>query len=142
MIDILKPPVAINLGFVGENKFRTFQFDVSTWISKYPSGIVSVVFERPDGLTYIVANGIKESPAEWTPAAADLAVAGYGQVEVRITGDDLAGKSATIRTYVSDSLESVGAPPDPQRQAGYRKLYWQKKKRKRRPASCLDTPGL
>ena len=37
------------IGKSGENEYRSFCFDISKWLKKYPDGIVSAMFKRPDG---------------------------------------------------------------------------------------------
>lgn len=113
MINVLNPPSEIRLGYVGENEFRPIQFDVSAWLQAYPQGTVSIVFSRPDGLLYPVVENCTESPAEWKPSAADLALQGSGYVEARIISGDVIGKSSKIQTRTVSSLGSSGNPPDP-----------------------------
>ena len=47
-INVTKPPLSINLGYTGENNYRSFEFDVTAWKTMYPNGMVSVAFRRPD----------------------------------------------------------------------------------------------
>lgn len=113
MISITNPPSELRIGYVGENNFRTIQFDVSEWLKAHPAGTISIVFSRPDGEIYPVAAGITVSPAEWKPTTADLAVPGLGFIEIRIIDGDVIGKSCKIATCTISSLGSTGDPPLP-----------------------------
>lgn len=109
-IDINMPPMgAIPIGHRGENDFRAVTIDVSAWLELWPEGAVSVIYRRPDGEIYPVVVNAAASPVVWRPTATDTAVAGRGQLEVRIKSGDVLGKSCTIFVKV---LTAVGEPGD------------------------------
>lgn len=114
MINLNNPPMPLIIGRQGENQYRAIEFDVSDWLSQYPDGAVSIIFERPDGEKYPVVVGAVSSPAVWTPSAADTAVSGYGKLELRISSGEVLGKSTVIQTTTYPSINGDGtAPPTP-----------------------------
>ena len=101
------------VGRVGENAYRTHKFDVSPWLEEYPSGTVSIVYKRPDGQMRPVVVGGTSSPIQWTPDAADTAVPGVGQIELRLLDGETVGKTHIITAYVEQSIGGTGPVPPP-----------------------------
>ena len=95
------------VGRVGENAYRTHKFDVSPWLEEYPEGTVSIVYKRPDGQMRPVVVGGTSSPIQWTPDAADTAVPGVGQIELRLLDGETVGKThiITCLLYTSDAAD-------------------------------------
>lgn len=109
-ININNPPVrTIPIGRMGENNFREIMIDVSSWLTEYPNGKISVIYRRPDGELYPVVVNARESPIVWRPTATDTAVPGAGAIEARVQVGDMLGKSCTIPTK---ALPALGAPGD------------------------------
>lgn len=101
------------VGRVGENAYRTHKFDVSPWLEEYPDGTVSIVYKRPDGQIRPVVVGGTSSPIQWTPDAADTAVPGVGQIELRLLDGETVGKTHIITAYVEQSIGGTGPVPPP-----------------------------
>lgn len=112
VININNPPLgAVPIGRVGENDFRAIEIDVSTWLTAWPEGKISVIYRRPDGELYPVIVNATASPVTWRPTATDTAAAGNGQLEARIQIGDVLGKSCTIPVKVADALGNAGETP-------------------------------
>ena len=94
----------LRIGKTGENAFRTFSFDVSDWVAEYPRGEITGVYRRPDDAVYPVKIHVKKGTAHWTVTATDLAIAGSGEMELRITDGDVIGKSMRFPCIVSEAL--------------------------------------
>lgn len=115
MINLSKPPIFLVIGRQGENLYRPIAFDAADWLTRFPDGAVSIVFERPDGEKYPVVVGAVSSPVIWTPSATDTAVSGYGKLELRMSSGDVLGKSVAIQTTTAPSINGDGtAPPPPE----------------------------
>lgn len=112
IININNPPLhAVAISRKGENEFREIVIDVSSWLSEYPDGKISVIYCRPDGELYPVIVNAAESPIIWRPTATDTAVSGVGAIEVRIQIGDVLGKSCMIRANVLGALGAPGVTP-------------------------------
>lgn len=103
------------IGKSGENEYRSFCFDISKWLEKYPEGIVTAIFKRPDGVTYPVAVSVDGEVVTWTVTATELAASGKGELELSIHFGEVIGKSASIITVSEISLEPTVTPTDPER---------------------------
>jgi len=99
------------IGRQGEHDFSRIHFVMGQWAVQYPTGSVSVVYERPDGETYPVVTEGRASGVVWQPSLADLSVAGAGRLECRITTETGLGKSATVPVSVAPAIGAVGAVP-------------------------------
>jgi hypothetical protein len=113
VINLNNPPMPLIIGRQGENQYCAIEFDVFDWLTQHPNGVVSVVFDRPDGERYVVVAGAVTSPVVWTPSATDTAVAGNGRLELRISVDNMLGKSTVIQTTTIASIYGDGAVPSP-----------------------------
>ncbi len=102
------------IGKSGENEYRSFCFDISKWLKKYPDGIVSAVFKRPDGVTYPVAVSVMGEVVTWTVTSTELVACGRGELELSIHSQNVIGKSASIITVSEGSLEPTVTPTDPE----------------------------
>lgn len=105
----------LRIGKTGENAFRTFSFDVSDWVAEYPRGEITGVYRRPDDAVYPVKIHVKKGTAHWTVNATDLAIAGSGELELRITDGDVIEKSMRFPCIVSEALCAGEEPPAPAR---------------------------
>lgn len=107
------PPKLINLGHKGENKYTTISMDMSSWLSKYPNGEISLVYQRPDGEIYSPEVITQSGITDWVVTDIDTACHGNGVIEYRIVVDDMIGKSIKIQTNVLDSLHATTDSPTP-----------------------------
>lgn len=107
-------PLEIFIGYTGENIFRSFAFDVTEWKKKYPEGVVSISFRRPDQTTgYPVVVNSSENPVIWTVTKADVSVPGKGEIVLRLSENEVIGKTFSIPTITKASPDFTGDPPDP-----------------------------
>lgn len=104
---------SVQIGRQGEYDFNEIHFTMAQWGAQHPDGMVTVVYERPDGETYPVVAAASPSNVVWTPNLADLSVAGAGRLEARLSTNSGMGKSATIPVSVAPSISAVGAVPVP-----------------------------
>ncbi len=103
----------LRIGKVGENEFRTLEFDVRPWLSLYPAGNITAIFRRPDDQSYPVNVVTEGGISRWTVAAVDLAVAGCGEFEIRILNGAIIGKSCRFSCIVEESSTQGAVPPPP-----------------------------
>lgn len=103
----------LRIGKVGENEFRTFRFDVTPWVTVYPAGEILGIYRRPDGLAYPVPLSRRGNTAAWTVTNTDLAVAGHGEMELRIVCGAILGKSARFACIVSEAIAPGTTPETP-----------------------------
>jgi hypothetical protein len=107
-------PLEIFIGYTGENIFRSFAFDVTEWKNKYPEGVVSISFRRPDQTTgYPVVVNSSENPVIWTVTKAEVSVPGKGEIVLRLSENEVIGKTYSIPTITKASPDFTGDPPDP-----------------------------
>lgn len=114
MIDLNKA-ATVFIGRRGENHFRKLEFDVSSLIGdEYPGEALTALYKRPDGTAYPVATSYAEGVLTWSPGAADTEITGVGRLEIRVTQEDVVGKSARVLTVVEDALaDGIAEPPEP-----------------------------
>ena len=107
-------PLEIFIGYTGENIFRSFAFDVTEWKNKYPEGMVSIFFRRPDQtIGYPVVVNSSENPVIWTVTKAEVSVPGKGEIVLRLSENEVIGKTYSIPTITKASPDFTGDPPDP-----------------------------
>lgn len=113
MYEIESNSLVLRIGKSGENEFRTFTFDVSPWAAVYPEGEIQGIYRRPDGWAYSVPIRRAGNAASWTPTETDLAIPGYGELELRILCGAIIGKSARFTCIVTETIQSKGTAPAP-----------------------------
>ena len=111
-IDIASPPKSVFLGRCQEHEFRRLIINVSAWLTDYPNGLITVVYQRPDGELYPVVVNAEGPEVEWIISDTDTAVAGLSKFEVRLTQGDILGKSAVITAYIQPALGTPEVPPE------------------------------
>jgi hypothetical protein len=114
MIDLTKA-VTVFIGRRGEHNYRNIEFDVSSLLEdKYPGAALSAIFKRPDGIAYPVVTNYTDGVLSWSPSATDTSIAGVGRLEIRVTYDEVVGKSIRILTVVEEALaDGINEPPEP-----------------------------
>lgn len=113
-VNASKLPLELFIGYAGENDHRIFEIDVTEWKTAYPDGLVSIAFRRPDmNEAYPVVANSTDNPVLWTIRAEEVAVAGVGEVVLRISSNEVVGKSCTAKTLSKASPDFSGTPPDP-----------------------------
>lgn len=113
MFEISKLP-SLDLGYQGENKVRTIDIDITTWLEEYPGAKVVLMVKRPDEDVYYPAGKQEGNVLLWVIDRADRLYAGRGEAQVILKGeDDVELRTRVVRTKISPSLSGteVEAPP-------------------------------
>ena len=113
-------PNVLTIGRVGENNFRTEQFDMTAWMTDMPNGVPSIVVIRPgetDADAYIAATSFYNNILTWVINAADTPRVGTGTIQIWLEEEDEGvitkrGKSAmvAIRVYETVAAEQTETP--------------------------------
>lgn len=124
MYDINRLPNIIDIGYTGEEKFRTIQIDMSAWMPIIPHGEAYIVHIRPGETrrdAYIADTTFQDNILTWEIKATDLgSVEGIGKMEVwleRKYGNILQrrGKSAVAATLVHGAINDAADTDPPAR---------------------------
>ena len=113
MYDIGHLPGVIEIGYTGENAFRTIEFDMRPWLQVLPDGVATLVHIRPgEGQedAYITGAAMTEDGIlQWTVAAGDVGLeAGYGQIQIWLTDVETKRvKSAVVKSFVRESIDQA-----------------------------------
>lgn len=92
------------IGRADENLFRTICIDARAWLAKYPTGVISAIFYRPDKKAYSVPVQVVNGIVSWKPTALDTH-AGEGKLELQINIGEILGKSVVFKTTCDASLQ-------------------------------------
>ncbi|MBO7711391.1 MAG: SGNH/GDSL hydrolase family protein [Lachnospiraceae bacterium] len=103
----------LNLGYVGENEHRTFNFDCKKMFGEYPSASVSLTVQPPAGDCYPATVERDGDLVSWTVTDSDLIEEGYGEVQLTFMVGDVKAKTCIGRTKVERSLGATGDIPTP-----------------------------
>ena len=114
MIDLTKA-ATVFIGRQGENHFRNLEFDVSSLLGdEYPGETLTAIYKRPDGVAYPVVTSYADGVLTWSPGSTETEVVGVGQLEIRVTHEDVVGKSVRVLTIVEEALaDGIVEPPEP-----------------------------
>ena len=114
MIDLTKA-ATVFIGRQGENHFRNLEFDVSSLLGdEYPGETLTVIYKRPDGVAYPVVTSYANGVLTWSPGSTETEIVGVGQLEIRVTHEDVVGKSVRVLTIVEEALaDGIVEPPEP-----------------------------
>lgn len=109
MYDIDALPDAIYLGKQNDNDLTVIQFDVSAWLTDYPTAVFTIYVVRPTESAAAEAAGIAMNDTdptilEWTISDTDTAKAGKGWAEIVMTDTDTSKRSKTFATLISSGL--------------------------------------
>lgn len=132
MYDIDSLPGLIELGHLNEKGVCEVEFDVTGWLTDYPTGVLSVTYIRPTETTVypVDVTGVSiAAPTSgnlalaladevytlaWTVSDAVTAIFGSGSVVVELTeGGTVKKRSAKTQTYIADGHAAAGDPPEP-----------------------------
>lgn len=109
MYEIQHLPKVIELGYTGENGFRTIEINMAAWLEVLPNGVASIVHIRPgetDSDAYVATTTMEDGILRWTLSNGDLGdVEGYGQIQIFLEeeGEDETtnrGKSTIVQSFV------------------------------------------
>lgn len=114
MIDLTKS-ATVFIGRQGENHFRNLEFDVSSLLGdEYPGETLTAIYKRPDGIAYPVVTSYADGVLTWLPGSTETEIVGVGQLEIRVTHEDVVGKSVRVLTIVEEALaDGIVEPPKP-----------------------------
>jgi hypothetical protein len=114
MIDLTKA-ATVFIGRQGENHFRNLEFDVSSLLGdEYPGETLTAIYKRPDGVAYPIVTSYADGVLTWLPGSTETEIVGVGQLEIRVTHEDVVGKSARVLTIVEEALaDGIVEPPEP-----------------------------
>ena len=114
MIDLTKA-ATVFIGRQGENHFRNLEFDVSSLLGdEYPGETLTAIYKRPDGVAYPVVTSYADGVLTWSPSSTETEIVGVGQLEIRVTHEDVVGKSVRVLTIVEEALaDGIVEPPEP-----------------------------
>lgn len=114
MIDLTKA-ATVFIGRQGENHFRNLEFDVSSLLGdEYPGKTLTAIYKRPDGVAYPVVTSYADGVLTWSPGLTETEIVGVGQLEIRVTHEDVVGKSVRVLTIVEEALaDGIVEPPEP-----------------------------
>ena len=103
----------LNLGFVGENEHRTFNFDCKKMFGEYPSASVSLTVQPPAGDCYPATVERNGDLVSWTVTDSDLIEEGCGEIQLTFMVGEVVAKTCIGRTKVERSLGATGDIPTP-----------------------------
>ena len=107
-------PYSIEIGFAGENDARSVAIDWSLWATRYGSGALNILLQRPgDDAPYPVVTETDGTVTTWMPSSTDTAISGRGNLQLLYTVGDVIAKSAVIGVRIRQSLTAETDPPDP-----------------------------
>jgi len=114
MIDLTKA-ATVFIGRQGENHFRNLEFEVSSLLGdEYPRETLTAIYKRPDGVAYPVVTSYADGVLTWSPGSTETEIVGVGQLEIRVTHEDVVGKSVRVLTIVEEALaDGIAEPPEP-----------------------------
>ncbi len=108
------PKRSVTIGRTGENKYTVVEFDVSAWLTEYAGAEIAVIYRRPDDVVYPVRTQMSDNAiVSWSITDTDVAVAGYGEVELRVMLGEMIGTSGRMSVKVKPSLKAGEYPESP-----------------------------
>ena len=106
--------VAIDIGRVAENQAVQVRVDLSKFLLQEPKATASLAVESPGGDRYPAITRMEGQALIWDVAAADVASAGMGKVQLNVLGPNgEVLKSAVAVTRISASIAGDGQAPEP-----------------------------
>lgn len=95
----------VDLGVQGENLARTIEFDVTTFLGKWPDAKISLLVKRKrDTQPYVAVTNLKDNILYWPVTATETEFAGEGKLEIRVISGVVIAKSATGKFTVQASM--------------------------------------
>ena len=75
---------------------------------------MTAIYKRPDGVAYPIVTSYADSVLTWSPGSTETEIVGVGQLEIRVTHEDVVGKSVRVLTIVEEALaDGIVEPPEP-----------------------------
>ena len=105
--------VIVGIGFVGENEHTRIQFDSGCIFEQYPSAIAALVVRPPVGDPYPVVVGRDGNFVTWDVQDTDLAMPGFGRIQLTFTDDEMVARTYTAKTNIMESVMPTTTIPDP-----------------------------
>ena len=105
---------AVDIGRLAENKAVQVRVDLSKILLQEPKATASLVVESPSGDKYPAITRMEGKTLIWDVAAADVASAGKGKVQLNVIGTNgEVLKSAVAVIRISGSIVGNGQAPNP-----------------------------
>jgi len=105
MYKISSLPQSVNIGFVGENKFRKLEVDMTDWIDDMPDGVPSIIYQAPGGTAATVATTFTDGILSWEILEDDLGVQeGKGRIQFDMRDGSVVRKSNIIDVEIHLSI--------------------------------------
>lgn len=118
MYRITNLPTNLLLGHQGEKNVTSYEFDVSSWLEEYPSGLMTVNVRRPGEtkLQVYPATGITMSNGVlvWVVDDVDTALAGRGSISLTMSTPEITNVKSTplIATVIKEgNICTAEVPP-------------------------------
>lgn len=116
MLSIANMPNQIDIGFIGETKFRKIEINMAKWLEEMPDGVPSIVHIRPGETAadaYIAATTFENGILTWTISAGDLGtVEGVGTAQIWLEEEEndsivKRGKSILVATMIHGAINDA-----------------------------------
>lgn len=119
MYDIERLPNVITIGRVGEDNFRTEQFDMTSWMEEMPNGVPSIVAIRPgetDADAYIASTTFSNNILTWVVTESDTSAVGTGTIQIWLEQEadgvvERRGKSAMVAVRIYETIGTTDSIP-------------------------------
>lgn len=127
MYKIGKMPQAVDIGYVGETRFRKLEIDMKDWMRLMPEGVPSIVCIRPGETkadAYVAVTTFEDDVLTWVITAADIGTQeGEGEIQIWLEEEENSsvikrGKSVKVKTRVNDSANDP-SPDTPTSQEAF-----------------------
>lgn len=113
MYQICKLPYFINIGKAGNNLYKDIIINCKDWLDKYPDAEISATFIRPGGTTMSPELEIDGTKRIWKPTAEETMYAGTGYLEIKMTAEEVVGKSVTVEIIIEEDVTGSPVTPTP-----------------------------
>lgn len=116
--NIANMPSTIDIGFVGEKRFRKVEIDMSKWLEEMPDGVPSIVHIRPGETkadAYIAVTTLEDNILTWQIMDSDLGASeGTGMAQIWLEEEANSsiykrGKSILVATQIHGSINEASS---------------------------------
>lgn len=109
--DAMTKHTVVPLGRACECRATRVDFEVASWLARFPGGTIALYIKDPNGEMYLADVKAVDGVASWVVTATDTTVPGYGSLELALIGANGEKKlSAVATTKLETSL--VESEPD------------------------------
>lgn len=116
--NIANMPSTIDIGFVGEKRFRKVEIDMSKWMEEMPDGVPSIVHIRPGETkadAYVAVTTFEDNILTWQILDSDLGASeGTGMAQIWLEEEANSsvykrGKSVLVATQIHGSINEASS---------------------------------